>query len=378
MGSWKEVSKKEDVEDAYLKENDRRFHQAANTDLMHPEVIKVLGHYGCSDEATNLLQTGDLGTLPEFLNDPSLAYLRECRLPYEIRRHGIFSMDFSTPSHQQGWQKMNEETSSSRSTIHFGHYITRSKDDELAAMDAAMARIPAISGYSPLRWRQGLNVVLEKKPGENRVDKLRTILLYEADYNHNNKHMARSFMTNAERYRLLAPEHYGSRKHHNAQDQGLNKVLLFDILRQTRQRAVLNSVDLQSCYDRIQHTAAGLGMRRVGTPAPIIESSFSTIEKLEHYVRSVYGDSTKSFSSRGDDQPNQGVGQGNGAGPGIWAVVSTPIFDSMRRRGYGIYLQCPLSGEDFHFIGYAFVDDTDLCTSDDPTKPVPESIIPRV
>ena len=119
-------------------------------------------------------------------------------------------------------------------------------------------------------------------------------------------------------------------------------------------------------------------MRRVGTPSPIIESSFSTIEKLDHYIRSTYGDSTKSFSSRGDDKPNLGVGQGNGAGPGIWAVVSTPIFDSMRRRGFGIYLQCPLSGEEFHFIGYAFVDDTDLCTSDDPTKPVPEYIIPRV
>ena len=223
---------------------------------MHPEVLKVLGHYGCSEGATNLLATGDLGNLPQFINDPSLAYLRECRWPYEIKRQGVFSMDFSTMNHQQSWQKMDEYTSSSFSGDHFGTYIARSNDSELAAMDAALARIPAISGYSPNRWQKGLNVMMEKKPGENRVDKMRTILLYEADYNHDNKHMARSFMRNAEKYNLIAPEHYGSRKYHNAQDQALNKVLLFDILRQTRQRAALNSVDLQSCYDRIQHTAS--------------------------------------------------------------------------------------------------------------------------
>jgi hypothetical protein len=371
-GTWKEVTDKDGVEDACLFENNRKLHQASKTDLMQPEVIDILGPTGCSSAATDLLYNGVLGDLPLYLNDPSLAYIRECQVPYEVKWRGIFSLDHSTTGFSTGWQKAKEATSSSYSMIHFGHYIARSHDPELAAMDAAFARIPAISGYSPNRWQNGLNVMMDKKAGEIRVTKLRTLVLFEADFNQNNKSMARSMMANAEKYNLIAPEHYGSRKHHNAQDQGLNKVLLFDILRQKRQRAALNSVD------RIVHTAAGLTMRRVGAPAAVIESSFTTIAKLEHYIRTVYGDSTKSFTSRNDKLPPQGVGQGNGTGPGIWAVASTPIFDSMRRRGYGLYLESPLSGEKSHFVGYAFVDDTDLCTSDPPGEAAAATLIPRV
>ena len=192
---------------------------------------------------------------------------------------------------------MREETSSSKSGIHFGHYKARCADVQLAAIDAAMARIPFVTSYSPTRWQEGLNVMIEKKAGNYRVDKLRTILLYEADFNQNNKLMAKTMMRQAETHQLLAPEQYGSRKFHNAQDQSLNKCLTFDILRQTRTRAGMAGVDLKSCYDRIVHSAAGLAMQRVGCPHPAIESSFQTIQQLRHFIRTIYGDSTRSFSA---------------------------------------------------------------------------------
>ena len=70
--------------------------------------------------------------------------------------------------------------------------------------------------------------------------------------------------------------------------------------------------------------------------------------------------------------PRGGIGQGNGAGPAIWALVSTPIFNALRKRGYGVFLPCPLSSRLLHFAGYAFVDDTDLSVTDQQTQ------IPRV
>ena len=45
-----------------------------------------------------------------------------------------------------------------------------------------------------------------------RVDKLRTILLYEADFNLNNKYIGQGMMHKAEKAKVLAKEQYGSRK----------------------------------------------------------------------------------------------------------------------------------------------------------------------
>ena len=204
--------------------------------------------------------------------------------------------------------------------------------------------------------------MLEKKPGVVKVSKLRTILLYEADYNHNNKLMGHAMMRYAEANSLLAPEQYGSRRGHSAIYQCLNKVITFDLFRQTKRPGGLCSNDAKSCYDRIGHSSAGLAMQRCGVPAPLVDSALGPIQRLRHFIRTAYGDSTTSFSAAGHEVPVQGIGQGNGAGPAIWAVVSTPIFNAMRQRGYGLFLKSPTSGNTFVFVGYAFafVDDTDL------------------
>ena len=75
---------------------------------------------------------------------------------------------------------------------------------------------------------------------------MRTILLMEADFNMGNKRLGRQLMRHAESEGLLALEQYGSQKFHMAINQGLNKRLAFDILRQKRQRGALCSTDVMS------------------------------------------------------------------------------------------------------------------------------------
>jgi hypothetical protein len=55
-----------------------------------------------------------------------------------------------------------------------------------------------------------------------------------------------------------------------------------------------------------------------------------------------------------------GIGQGNGAGPAIWAVVSTPLLNLLRSKGFVFSYTSPLSQTTRGFVGYTFVDDTDL------------------
>jgi hypothetical protein len=58
-----------------------------------------------------------------------------------------------------------------------------------------------------------------------------------------------------------------------------------------------------------------------------------------------------------------GIGQGNGAGPAIWAVLSTPLLNLLRSEGFGCEFLSPISRETISFVGYAFVDDTDVIVS---------------
>jgi hypothetical protein len=53
----------------------------------------------------------------------------------------------------------------------------------------------------------------------------------------------------------------------------------------------------------------------------------------------VYGDSELTFTGELWTVPIQGVGQGNGVGPQIWAVVSTPVLNMLRHEGYGAYFR---------------------------------------
>ena len=60
------------------------------------------------------------------------------------------------------------------------------------------------------------------------------------------------------------------------------------------------------------------------------------------------------------EQPTQGIYQGNGAGPIIWAVVSSLLLQILREDGYGTHFEMALTNKLIRLVGYAFVDNTDL------------------
>ena len=92
---------------------------------------------------------------------------------------------------------------------------------------------------------------------------------------------------------------------------------------------------------------------------------FNTIQNAKHSARTFYGDSKMRYG--GIEAPfrfkPQGVGQGNGAGPPVWAVVSSAMFEVLKKRGLDSKIVAPISGEQMKLCGFAFVDDTDLIAS---------------
>ena len=103
-------------------------------------------------------------------------------------------------------------------------------------------------------------------------------------------------------------------------------------------------------------------MKRAGAAESATVSMFSTIQDLKHKVRTAFGDSDESFGGEcwREIETLMGVGQGNGAGPAIWAVISTIFFNTLRKNGFGALLSAPFSKIDINLAGFGSVDDTDL------------------
>ena len=356
-GNWEETTDKRKIEIGCANENASKYRQTENTPCMMGQLAKDLGRLGDTPEANDILNgryTPPPGTnqyVAEFLqhlkydknafNDP----------PQEI----VSTQDYTT-----GWKKKKERISAGKSGWTFSHSKTCIMNKSVADFEATMAHIPYVTGYAPKEWKIGVNIMIYKKANLDRVDKLRTIVLKEADANFNDGKLGRDMMNHAEIHGMIAKEQYGSRKGHCSIDHAVNKRLTFDLLRLYRLPGALCSNDAKSCYDRVLHSIAALAMKRLGIPSPPIECMFECIQKMDHYIRTTYGDSDISYSSKFSSIPFQGVLQGNGAAPSIWVAVSTPLLNMMRSANHGMNIISAITKQQYNVVAFAFVDDTDL------------------
>jgi hypothetical protein len=95
---------------------------------------------------------------------------------------------------------------------------------------------------------------------------------------------------------------------------------------------------------------------------------FTTLQNLEHTVRTMYGDLDTGYGRTLWAVPSHGLGQGNEMGPTIWAVVSTPLLNQMRQRSFGFFYLTCISNKELHFVGCSFVDDTGTFQSEQDTQ----------
>ena len=211
-----------------------------------------------------------------------------------------------------------------------------------------------------------------KKEGVTDVDKLRTIVLYKADFNHNNKYLGRAMMYYTVLQDMLAKEQY-SILGKKCIDHIINRRLLFDLIRYQKSSLSMASVDLKSCYGRITHSPAYLAMTGFSIPKEPVQSMLGTLQQVVHKTKTIHGISECKFGGKekGDKAAPQGLGQGNGAGPAVWAVVSSRMFQVLHDKGLASSLQTPISNETLELCGFAFVDDSDIIavsnTTNDPT-----------
>jgi hypothetical protein len=359
---------------AFFKENDSRFSQTELTPPMQAPLVDDLGYLAETDMAEQVLE-GTYEPAPE-VDQYAKELLHELRRPECVRKQGPISITATAAEHVRGW-KITKEKSAEPSGPSMAEVKAASQDPILAEIDTFMRNLPYTKGFSPRSWQLITDVEILKKAGVYDVEKMRTIQLMHAVFNMNNKKLGRDMMRSAEASQILAREQFGSRKNHQSITAALNKRLTMDLLRQLRQAGALCSNDAKSCYDRIVHAIASLALRRTGMPSEPVRSMFLTLQKAAHRVTTAYGISKQTYGTN-LMIPYQGVGQGNGAGPAIWAVISTVIIAMMSTAGHGFHILSAITATLLTMVCYAFVDDTDVVQSACNVEQPGEEVVPQM
>ena len=102
---------------------------------------------------------------------------------------------------------------------------------------------------------------------------------------------------------------------------------------------------------------------------PIV-AMFSALSLISFHIRTGFGDSSKTYDGSVQD-PYEGLGQGNGAAPAGWLVVSSVLLTFMRTVCACTKGVSAMSKRPFEYFAFGFVDDTDIpvmATSADETK----------
>jgi hypothetical protein len=148
-------------------------------------------------------------------------------------------------------------------------------------------------------------------------------------------------LDNARRYKLI-PKEIFSKQNRTTDNGGLAKTLFYDIACQTRTPAAIASLDASNCYNQIAHTMASLIFQSFGVESMAVSAMLEKIQEMKFFLRTAYGDS-KTFAGSSIKIKTQGLGQGNGASPAGWCVISIVILRAHGAKGHGAHFIAPMS-----------------------------------
>jgi hypothetical protein len=129
----------------------------------------------------------------------------------------------------------------------------------MAEIYAKMMSFPLKHGFAPKRWQNCIDAIIEKIPGQPIIEKLRIIMLYEADFNFALKLIwGKRLAHNAEYYKILGTSNHRSCPGCQCTDALIEKLLIYVL--------IMVDNDAKSCYNSIIRTLAMTACMAVGLP----------------------------------------------------------------------------------------------------------------
>lgn len=326
-GPWKVIKEPNEMARRVAKDNIREYHQAHPTPFCNGILGQNLGQYADSKLA-DILEGKDLPpALLDTLMDETKRMLKTLGKPPPLVPREI-SLEITAEDFCAMYKVVDENTSSSPSTKHVGHYKAATGSPALAQIYAIMMWLPYKEGFSPERWRVVLDVMLPKEENNWKIHRLRIIQLYESDVNQSMRFFfARQMGFMLKDSDCIPDMQFGSRPGKMSISPVLQKQLTYDIVRQSK--GVMGCVenDAIGCYNRTANKLGYIKLRQLGMPMSAIKSLADTWYNMVHVIRTAYGRSNSSYRST-KRKPLYGAGQGSTNGPFFWLLMFIVMLDS--------------------------------------------------
>ena len=182
---------------------------------------------------------------------------------------------------KQLFKTIPENTASSVSGLHYGHYkvLSKMQDDTIISVLFDLVVI-AFTTSSPLpRWQHATQLMLEKGKGPG-IENLRIIQLLEADMNW----LLRILWGKRLERHALSEGVYNEAQFASpgklCQSAIVTKVLFFDLLRQTKQYGALIDNDATAAFDRVLPALCVVTCRQLGMPIEAQRFFFKMLRQM--------------------------------------------------------------------------------------------------
>jgi hypothetical protein len=357
-----------------LERNKNHFSQAKNTPFTINPIKSIYGYKGTNTKSCELIADK---VFPEEIKTLEEATIQVLEMLSSGKKCIDIEEKISFEEFKKGLEKWKERTTTSPSGRHLGHYklllrlpvyIDDKKQvnisEHLLFLYYQVATLASKLGETLNRWTIVSTCMIEKIMGNPRIDKLRVIHLFEADYNLLLKIVwARKGVWNAHCSEVLNKGQAGSRPGKRAIDVVLNKEFKYQYARFTRTSLGTIDNDAKSCYDRIIISVAMLISKYYGIPNNFCRMQAENLKKTKFHIRTAAGDS-KEFYCHTENDPIYGTGQGSCASPAIWLFISSFIMDCLQEQGNGMCMY-NISKTTQSVMSWieGFVDDTSIFTN---------------
>jgi hypothetical protein len=240
-----------------------------------------------------------------------------------------------------------EKTMSSFSGIGVHHYKVCSEGSNNGLADiqvevhAAMVTVPIDAGLCPERWKQTVDMMLEKVPGVSRSNKLRIIQFLEAYIKQVIRiTLTRNIMGLAKEHEGIISEHQYGRSHKTCRTPVIIKKLKMQLIIQNKVEGIVfdNSVCMMGLL----------------------------WSQLEHHIVTGYGVSDKTYTST-LEKLLYGIGQESCASPVFWALLNQLLLTALGDKSNCVRLVAVYGEEEHVRPGDSFVDDTTCGVTNDDT-----------
>ena len=358
-GTVKSYNTKPAIEAVAAETIEARYKLAYSAPIMsNPKLLEDVGFTGDGDAVMSILQ----GTyeFPPGTDEYTKLLLLEaavlfCSLGEDGIEDWVRSQDF-----QHFWLHAREATESSKSGLHFGHYMAAAHDKVVTRMHVSSLNTIRECGVSPDRWKGAVTVLLEKVFGVRLVDKLRAICLLEADFNWLNKLIfARRLETHCRKHGIIPPEQFCKSKS-NCEEASLVKNLINDHARILHNTLGETSADLDQCFDRSNAPISGIAVRAHGISLASTRLMLSTMQLMQYFIKTGFGLADDASFGGTLESRLMSLGQGSGAAPMGMRCIITLADNAYKRLGHGMSCKSAIHQRIFILAAIIYVDDTDL------------------